>query len=77
MYDRAQGFYKSRLTVRLDRVEAGDVVLLHDSPKRHNHPDATLSILPNFLAHLRSRGLVSSVLSGARAAAPRVVVSET
>jgi peptidoglycan-N-acetylglucosamine deacetylase len=38
---------------RLSRTLAGDVVLLHDAVRRHNHPDLMLSVLPSLLSRLR------------------------
>lgn len=58
-----------QIGVRLDRVEAGDIVLMHDGRHRHNRPDETARVLPAFLARLRNRGLVPSVLPSAEGAA--------
>jgi peptidoglycan-N-acetylglucosamine deacetylase len=44
---------------RLDRTRAGDVLLLHDAVRRHNHPDRTLSVLPDFLSRLRDRAITT------------------
>ena len=47
----------ARIQRRLERVQAGDVVLLHDGRNQHNHPDETLRVLPLMLARWRERGL--------------------
>ncbi len=52
-----------QIGARLDRVEAGDIVLMHDGRHRHNHPEETLCVLSSFLGRLNSRGLVPSVLA--------------
>jgi peptidoglycan-N-acetylglucosamine deacetylase len=45
-----------RIRARLGSVGAGDIVLLHDGPMRHNRPDQTLRVLPDVLAGLVRRG---------------------
>ena len=52
-----------RIAARLDHVDAGDIVLMHDSRNRHNHPEETLRALPAFLGRLRGRGLVPCLLA--------------
>lgn len=42
---------------RLHRVDAGDIVLLHDARRRHNRPDVTAALLPGLLALLARRAL--------------------
>ena len=41
-----------RIHSRLRAVRAGDIVLMHDGPLRHNHPQQTLQVLPAVLAAL-------------------------
>jgi peptidoglycan-N-acetylglucosamine deacetylase len=55
-----------RILNRLRNVQAGDVVLLHDGPLRHNRPDQSLRMLPVLLA------LLARLATGA-AALPRIV----
>ena len=47
----------ARVARRLARVQAGDIVLMHDGRNRHNRPAVTLQALPALLADLRQRGL--------------------
>lgn len=42
---------------RLNRAQAGDILLLHDAPRYHNHPQHMLRVLPDFLARLKQRDL--------------------
>jgi peptidoglycan/xylan/chitin deacetylase (PgdA/CDA1 family) len=49
-----------RIAVRLARVRAGDIVLMHDGRNVHNRPDQLLEVLPGFLRKLASQGLRSS-----------------
>jgi peptidoglycan-N-acetylglucosamine deacetylase len=53
-----------RIVARLERVRAGDIVLMHDGQNIHNRPDQLLQVLPQFLRELERRGLRSSRLSG-------------
>jgi peptidoglycan/xylan/chitin deacetylase (PgdA/CDA1 family) len=53
-----------RIAVRLNRVRAGDIVLMHDGQNIHNRPDQLLQVLPGFLRELARRGLRSRSLSG-------------
>ena len=53
-----------RIGARLNRVLAGDIVLMHDGQNIHNRPDQLLQVLPGFLRELERRGLRSSALSG-------------
>jgi peptidoglycan-N-acetylglucosamine deacetylase len=55
-----------RILNRLRNVQAGDVVLLHDGPLRHNRPDQSVRMLPVLLA------LLARESTGA-AALPRIV----
>jgi peptidoglycan/xylan/chitin deacetylase (PgdA/CDA1 family) len=41
-----------RIQARLGALRAGDIVLMHDGPLRHNRPDRTLQVLPSLLAAL-------------------------
>jgi peptidoglycan/xylan/chitin deacetylase (PgdA/CDA1 family) len=52
-----------RIAARLNRVRAGDIVLMHDGQNVHNRPDQLLQVLPGFLRELERRGLRSSRLS--------------
>jgi peptidoglycan/xylan/chitin deacetylase (PgdA/CDA1 family) len=54
----------SRIAARLNRVRAGDIVLMHDGQNVHNRPDQLLQVLPGFLRELERRGLRSGALSG-------------
>ena len=45
-----------RILSRLRMLGAGDIVLLHDGPLRHNRPDQTLQVLPDVLAGLAKHG---------------------
>lgn len=53
----------ARITQRLARVHADDIVLMHDGRNVHNRPDELLGSLPSFLAQLRRQALQPSVLS--------------
>ncbi|MCK9469188.1 MAG: polysaccharide deacetylase family protein [Porticoccaceae bacterium] len=44
---------------RLRRATAGDILLLHDAPRRHNHPQYMLTALPNLLARLEHDGIAA------------------
>jgi peptidoglycan-N-acetylglucosamine deacetylase len=50
-----------RIAERLNRVRAGDIVLMHDGCNQHNRPDQLLQALPEFLRELTRRGLRSVV----------------
>lgn len=52
----------ARIAKRLARVQANDVVLMHDGRNRHNRPDQLLQILPLFLQELTRRQLRSCSL---------------
>ena len=45
-----------RIGARLAELRAGDIVLMHDGPLRHNRPDQTLQVLPALLAALARDG---------------------
>ena len=45
-----------RIASRLRALTAGDVVLMHDGPLRHNHPERTVQALPAVLRTLVSHG---------------------
>jgi peptidoglycan/xylan/chitin deacetylase (PgdA/CDA1 family) len=51
-----------RIRARLDEIRAGDIVLMHDGPLRHNRPDHTLQVLPSLLAALLRDGPVPAPL---------------
>lgn len=51
-----------RIEKRLARIQANDIVLMHDGKNEHNRPDELLSVLPRLLWSLRERGLESAVL---------------
>lgn len=53
-----------RIAARLDRVRAGDIVLMHDGQNVHNRPDQLLQVLPEFLRELSRRELRSARLPG-------------
>ena len=46
----------ARIRSRLRMLRAGDIVLMHDGPLRHNRPDRTLHVLPDVLAGLAKHG---------------------
>jgi peptidoglycan/xylan/chitin deacetylase (PgdA/CDA1 family) len=48
-----------RIAARLQRIRAGDIVLMHDGRNRRNRPDELLAVLPEFLDELRRRHLRS------------------
>jgi peptidoglycan-N-acetylglucosamine deacetylase len=58
-----------RIAARLNRVRAGDIVLMHDGQNIHNRPDQLLQILPEFLHELARRELPSIALPPHRHAA--------
>lgn len=47
---------------RLEKITAGDIVLLHDGRPEHNRPAATLKCLPTFLQSLKDKSLVAKSL---------------
>jgi hypothetical protein len=58
-----------RISARLNRVRAGDIVLMHDGQNIHNRPDQLLRVLPEFLRELARRELRSIALPPHRHAA--------
>ncbi|HKE95636.1 MAG TPA: polysaccharide deacetylase family protein [Povalibacter sp.] len=46
-----------RIASRLQRVQSGDIILMHDGRNRHNRPDELLRVLPAFLDTLAQRRL--------------------
>lgn len=58
------------ITRRLNRTQAGDILLLHDAPRYHNHPERMLQVLPGFLSGLKQRDLAAVSLDQYRAAQP-------
>lgn len=54
-----------RILARLDALCAGDIVLMHDGPLRHNRPEQTRRALPALLSGLARHGLVSAPLPAA------------
>lgn len=51
---------------RLHRTEPGDILLLHDAPRHHNHPDRMLAVLPAFLSRLQDHRIMASGLDDQR-----------
>jgi peptidoglycan/xylan/chitin deacetylase (PgdA/CDA1 family) len=51
-----------RIVQRLQHLRAGDVVLLHDGPLRHNRPDQTVAALPRLFSALARAGLACAAL---------------
>jgi peptidoglycan/xylan/chitin deacetylase (PgdA/CDA1 family) len=56
-----------RIAQRLERVCAGNIVLMHDGANRHNHPEELLRVLPRFLQELHGRNLRAVALGDVRA----------
>jgi peptidoglycan/xylan/chitin deacetylase (PgdA/CDA1 family) len=52
-----------RIAQRLERIQANDIVLMHDARNEHNRPDELLRVLPAMLERLRQRGWRSAPLS--------------
>lgn len=48
---------KAGISKRLAQIKPGDVVLMHDGKREHNHPEVTLACLPPFLQSLADRSL--------------------
>ena len=44
---------------RLDQIQAGDIVLMHDGKREHNHPEITFRCLPKFLRSLSNKSLIA------------------
>jgi peptidoglycan/xylan/chitin deacetylase (PgdA/CDA1 family) len=53
---------KTGISKRLNTIEAGDIVLLHDGRPKHNRPDMTYQCLPKFLRTLADKSLVAQNL---------------
>jgi peptidoglycan/xylan/chitin deacetylase (PgdA/CDA1 family) len=51
-----------RIFGRLHSIRPGDIVLLHDGPLRHNHPEATVGVLPLLLSMLVRHGPLPAAL---------------
>ncbi|HEX6572942.1 MAG TPA: polysaccharide deacetylase family protein [Steroidobacteraceae bacterium] len=51
-----------RIRARLSALRAGDIVLMHDGPLRHNRPAHTLQVLPPLLAALTREGPIPAPL---------------
>jgi peptidoglycan/xylan/chitin deacetylase (PgdA/CDA1 family) len=51
-----------RIRRRLRRAEAGEIVLMHDAPNRHNRPEELMQVLPAFLSELGRREIETSAL---------------
>lgn len=49
---------------RLNKIAAGDIVLMHDGQRDHNRPDNLLRFLPSFLASLPEKQLYTWSLDG-------------
>ncbi|RYZ85819.1 MAG: polysaccharide deacetylase family protein, partial [Moraxellaceae bacterium] len=47
---------------RLQAVTSGDIVLMHDGERQHNHPDITAQQLPKFLESLLNNGVTPVTL---------------
>jgi peptidoglycan/xylan/chitin deacetylase (PgdA/CDA1 family) len=52
----------ARVARRLERIQGGDIVLLHDGRNRHNHPEVVAELLPELLGSLHQRSLVPAAL---------------
>lgn len=48
---------------RLESVESGDIVLMHDGRNKHNKPGELLNVLPSFLTQLKAQRLTPALLS--------------
>lgn len=53
---------RSGISTRLDKVEPGDIVLMHDGRPEHNRPGITYQCLPTFLGKLKEKSLVTRTL---------------
>ncbi|HUF89541.1 MAG TPA: hypothetical protein VMR66_06130, partial [Gemmatimonadota bacterium] len=51
-----------RIAARLNRVQAGDIVLMHDGRPAVNRPSALLAALPGLLDTLAQRRLQAALL---------------
>ena len=50
---------KAGISRRLDKIKAGDIVLLHDGRPEHNRPGLTYQCLPQFLRRLADKSLIA------------------
>ena len=48
---------ESGISQRLEKIKAGDIVLMHDGKRKSNHPDIVLQCLPGFLRSLKDKSL--------------------
>lgn len=53
---------RAGITQRLDKIKAGDIVLMHDGKREQNHPEIILQCLPVFLRSLHDKSLVTATL---------------
>lgn len=58
------------IRVRLEKINAGDIVLMHDGQRAHNRPDNLLRFLPDFLSSLTEKKLYTWSLDGIYAFQP-------
>lgn len=59
---------------RLARVQAGDIVLLHDARWRYNRPWETLSVLADFLAQIDRNGIKLGLLGSSDSPSARATL---
>lgn len=52
----------ARISQRLDQIQAGDIVLMHDGKREHNHPEIIVQCLPEFLGSLKAKSLLTTTL---------------
>lgn len=50
------------ISKRLDSIQPGDIVLMHDGKREHNHPEIVIQCLPKFLQSLQDTSLIASNL---------------
>jgi peptidoglycan-N-acetylglucosamine deacetylase len=50
---------KTGIARRLERIKAGDIVLMHDGKREHNRPEIMLQCLPAFLRSLSDKSLIA------------------
>lgn len=53
---------KTGIARRLEHIKAGDIVLMHDGKREHNHPEIMLQCLPHFLRSLTDKALMARTL---------------
>lgn len=56
---------KAGVSKRLAQIKPGDIVLMHDGKREHNHPEVTQQCLPRFLRSLADRSLMACSLDRA------------